>query len=87
MAQVASNSDPKLSKGGGGAKKQQGSQGKPARQEIDKRIKQVKEIVGSTYDDDSLERVLEKNNYDTNNSVEYLLTGNQSLAAYVAFYP
>lgn len=74
MAQVASNSDPKISKGGGGGAKKQ-TQGKPARAEIDKRIKELKEVVGTIYDDDSLERVLEKNDYDTNISAEYILTG------------
>jgi hypothetical protein len=74
MAQVESNSDPKSK--GGGAKKQQGLQGKPARLEIEKRIKQVKELVGTQYDDDSIERVLDKNNYDTNNSVDYIFQGN-----------
>lgn len=76
MAQVASNSDPQTSKGGGGAKKQTGSQVKPARSEIDKKIKQVKELVGPDYDDGSIERVLEKNNYDTNNAADYILGGN-----------
>eukprot|EP00026_Physarum_polycephalum_P005497 Phypoly_transcript_05532.p1 GENE.Phypoly_transcript_05532~~Phypoly_transcript_05532.p1 ORF type:complete len:535 (+),score=69.77 Phypoly_transcript_05532:199-1803(+) len=66
----------KTSKGGGGAKKQQGPQGKPARPEIEKMIKTVKELVGAKYDDDSIERVLEKNNYDTNNSVDYIFLGN-----------
>lgn len=72
MAQVESNSDPKFSKGGGSAKK---SSGKPSRDSLDAMIKQLKALVPNTLQEDSLERVLEKNNYDINNSVDYIYAG------------
>jgi hypothetical protein len=75
MAQVESNSEPKLSKGGGGsAKKQQSAQGRPSRQEIDSMIKQLRELSAIS-DAESLERVLEKTNYDVNNAMNFILEG------------
>lgn len=71
MAQVASNSDPKFSKGGGNAKKQQG---KPTRESLDDMIKQLKTILPHMQEE-VLERVLEKNNFDIPKSVDYIMEG------------